>query len=193
MSDFKLEYKHGLGKTPEYRAWQGMKDRCSNKNKPNYHRYGGRGIKVCDIWRLSFTRFLYDMGKRPSPKHSLDRIDNDGNYEPGNCRWTTIEVQANNRGNSVKYEVFGESLTASQIAREYNISTSCLKHRLEHGWDIIRAVTTPVKVNKDVFLEYKGKNMRLSEWAKELDVKYNTLYKRHSRNYPVAKILKEYK
>ena len=74
-----------------------MKDRCYNQNNPAYHNYGGRGIKVCDRWLHSFGNFLDDMGKRPDSSYSLDRIDNNGDYEPDNCRWTTSEEQGRNQ------------------------------------------------------------------------------------------------
>ncbi|WP_155054542.1 hypothetical protein [Streptomyces blattellae] len=89
--------KHGKRDTPEYRIWQGMKWRCLNPNYKPYPRYGGRGIKVCDRWIDSFEAFLADVGPRPSPKHTLDRLDNDGNYEPGNVAWRTYKEQAQNK------------------------------------------------------------------------------------------------
>lgn len=86
--------------SPERNAWRGARERCSNPNNPRYHHYGGRGITVCPRWMDSekgFVRFFADMGLRPSPRHSLDRIDNDGNYEPRNCRWATAGQQQRNR------------------------------------------------------------------------------------------------
>ena len=80
-------------KTPEQVAWTNMRQRCANKNAKSYSRYGGRGIKVCEAWQGSFKAFLRDMGKKPTPNHSVDRIDNSGDYEPSNCRWATHQEQ----------------------------------------------------------------------------------------------------
>lgn len=88
---------HGLRYHPLYSTWNSMKERCSNTNSPNYHRYGGRGIKVCDRWLNSFENFLEDMGEKISPDLSIDRIDVNGNYEPSNCRWATKVEQSNNK------------------------------------------------------------------------------------------------
>lgn len=91
-----LNTKHGMKGTPTYKAWKSMLQRCRNPNDPHFPGYGGRGITVCERWQ-SFENFLVDMGERPGDDLSLDRIDNDGHYEPGNCRWATRTEQNRNR------------------------------------------------------------------------------------------------
>lgn len=115
--------KHGQSYySPEYTAWSGMKERCYNKASGNYYLYGGRGISVCSRWKNSFENFYKDMGNKPTPRHSLDRIDVNGNYEPLNCKWSTMEEQARNkrvsRNNESGYTGVGWSMAAEKwIAR----------------------------------------------------------------------------
>lgn len=88
---------HGMTNTPEYNVWRTMIQRCTNPKNKDYRYYGGRGIRICQKWRKSFAAFLSDMGNRPFPKAEIDRKNNDGNYEPNNCRWVDDYIQANNR------------------------------------------------------------------------------------------------
>lgn len=133
---------HGLynEKLPEYKAWAGARDRCRNPNRKCWKDYGGRGITFAECWD-DFEVFLADVGKRPSPKHSLDRINNNGNYEPGNVRWATkAEQMANARSNHV-ISFNGESLCLSQWARKQGIHHKTLRTRLRRGWPVERALT----------------------------------------------------
>lgn len=110
----------------EYMTWCGMKARCYNVNNPKYKRYGQRGIVVCDRWKDSFINFLEDMGRSPSAKHSVERNDNDGNYEPNNCKWATPKEQSNNTSKSVKIEHLGETKTMKQWADFYSLNYKSL-------------------------------------------------------------------
>lgn len=120
---------HHLSRTPEHHAWLAMRARCENPNLPAFAYYGGRGIRVCDRWNNSFEAFLADMGKRPSPTHSLDRIDTNGNYEPSNCRWATKTEQARNTRKCVRFEVNGKRLSLSELSTLWGLSQAKAKHR----------------------------------------------------------------
>lgn len=128
--------------TAEYRAWKSMKARCYWPKFVGYHRYGGRGITVCERWRESFEAFLEDVGPRPSAKHSLDRIDNDGNYEPGNCRWADDVAQSNNSVQNRLVKVSGEEMTIATARRKFapHLSKGTLSARLSRGWTIEQAL-----------------------------------------------------
>lgn len=120
---------HGMRKLSSYTVWQSMKERCYNKNYKSYMHYGGRGISVCDRWRNSFVNFFEDMGDRPNDK-SLDRIDNDGNYEPSNCRWTSKKVQRQNQRGIKLYPFENELLTIAEIARRSGVTYENLFYRI---------------------------------------------------------------
>lgn len=137
--------KHEECKTRLYNIWHGMKARCGNPNNTSYEKYGGKGIKVCDEWQdyLSFREWALNNGY--SESLTIDRINNNGNYEPSNCRWATIREQENNRTNNVLLTAFGKTQTMSQWAKEKNICKSTLFNRLKKGWDIEKALNVPSK------------------------------------------------
>jgi len=135
--------RHGCtrnGASAEYQAWLDMKARCSNQNAQEWDRYGARGIKVCDQWRHSFEAFIADVGPRPSPDHSIDRIDTNGNYEPGNCRWATRKEQQRNRRCTTFVVFDGERLPLAELAERVGISRHSLKGRMRKGIGIEAAV-----------------------------------------------------
>lgn len=113
-----------------FSRWQGMKNRCYWKNGPSYHRYGGRGIKVCERWLNSFYNFLEDMGE-PPPNSYLDRINNDGDYEPSNCRWVSPKESANNRSPNRWVMLDGFWMTVTQHAERLGVSPTILFNRIK--------------------------------------------------------------
>lgn len=135
---------HGLRRTPEYNAWAGARRRCYSLTDRSYKHYGGRGIEMCKRWRYDFEAFLKDVGLRPSAKHSIDRIDNDGNYEPENCRWATRQEQGRNKRSNRLLTIDGETQPMIVWAKRYALRMDTLWNRLKRGWSFERAVKTPV-------------------------------------------------
>ena len=134
---------HGKTKHPLYSKWHTMKSRCNNSNNASYERYGGRGIKVCDEWENSFQAFYeWSMANGYKKGLSIDRIDNDGNYEPANCRWVTQEEQCNNRRTSHKLTYEGETHTITEWSKITGIKRKIISQRVNNlGWSIERALT----------------------------------------------------
>lgn len=136
---------HGLSRDPIHLAWRMMIARCHNPNHPAYPNYGGRGITVCDRWRASFYDFQRDMGPKPTPKHELDRTDNDAGYSPENCRWVTRSENDRNRRSTVWVEFRGERRKVADLCEEYGIPRDTLAYRLRTGWTPELAFTVPVR------------------------------------------------
>lgn len=120
---------HGMSKTDTYKIWHGILKRCYNPKSIVYEHYGERGITVCDRWRARFLDFLSDMGERPSKEYSIERIDNDGNYCPENCKWATDIEQLNNTTRNVRLSAYGKSLTQMQWQYRIGISRTMLRKR----------------------------------------------------------------
>jgi hypothetical protein len=124
----------GGARSSEFGTWCSMRRRCQDPAVERYPRYGGRGITVCDRWDKSFEAFFADMGPRPSPEHSIERYENDGNYEPGNCGWELRPVQQRNREDRRTFAYNGEQLLLSEIARGTGINLQTLWKRINSGW-----------------------------------------------------------
>lgn len=143
----KRNFIHGntfRGKTSkEYHTWSGMKKRCYNPKEPAYRNYGGRGIEVCPEWKDSFETFLVDMGPAPGSEYSIDRINNDGNYEPSNCRWATRGEQNVNKRTTRWLEYDGKNLPCSEWSKITGLSPTTLCERLQDGWSAEKILTTP--------------------------------------------------
>lgn len=133
--------KHGMRDTPTYQAWRGMKERCYNPGHASYAYYGARGIAVCERWRDNFAAFLADMGKMPADSMTIDRLDNDANYSPANCRWATKTQQNRNHRNTIWLEVDGVRKCMGEWAEIYGIPYGRLAQRIARGWEPLRALT----------------------------------------------------
>jgi len=128
-------------KTPEYAAWSRMKGRCLNSHDSDYPRYGGRGIVMCDRWLQSFSNFQDDMPPHPGKGYSIDRIDNDGGYEPSNCHWATASEQTNNRSNTIQITIDGVTKPLASWMHLATVDRALVCRRLKNGWSDEEAVT----------------------------------------------------
>ena len=137
-----LQKTHGLGRSSIYYAWAGMIQRCENPKSKWYHRYGGRGIKVCKEWREDFLTFYADMGDKPEGLE-LDRIDNDGDYSKANCRWATRTEQIRNRITTKHLTFNGETLPLPEWAKKLGMSRKVLERRIRDEWTTEKALSTP--------------------------------------------------
>lgn len=140
---------------PLYHVWRGMLKRCYNVNAHGYANYGGRGIRVCNRWRLDFWAFVADLGERPA-NTTLDRIDNEKGYEPGNCRWASKKQQRTNSRQNRVLTADGESHTLSEWSNITGIPLSTLFNRIERGWSDVRALQTPSRERRNQLLPPGG-------------------------------------
>lgn len=136
--------RHGQLHTKLYKTWQSMHARCRNPYNPSYQHYGGRGITVCLAWQ-DFLTFAADMGQPPTPRHTLERRNTEGHYEPGNCLWATQKVQQRNRRNNRWLVCFGERRILQDWAEHVGIDPGTISDRLKRGWSIDQALTVPVE------------------------------------------------
>lgn len=135
--------KHGIAHTPEYTSYRAMLDRCTNTNNPLFHRYGGRGIAICERW-LGVdgpANFYADMGQKPSANHSIERVDNDGNYEPSNCVWATRAEQMQTRSTTRLIEFGGKAMSIAAWERHLGFGLGVVRDRLNRGWPVDEALT----------------------------------------------------
>ena len=184
--------RHGMSQTHVYHAWQGMIQRCENPKEKAFKHYGARGITVCEAWH-DFEQFFHDMGSRPKG-YSLDRIDNDGSYESGNCRWATTKQQLNNQRRNRIVELNGRKQTLMQWAEELGVDWYTLRSRIDrYSWTIEDALTKPVGRsghNRNVRrLTHEGRTHTLAEWAKESGVGYEVLRKRLGLGWSLERAL----
>lgn len=197
------ELRHGMSHTRLHHAWQSMIDRCVNPSNKEYANYGGRGIKVCDEWLTfeNFAEWAYANGFVEDIKRgdcTLDRIDNNGNYEPSNCRWVDMKVQGRNRRNNVVIECNGESHCLSEWAEILGEPYAKLTSRWRRGWSAYeilygreRIVPTETYRNRKTnhLLTYKGETHCAIEWAEILGINVNTIRGRLHRGWSDEQVL----
>lgn len=182
---------HGLHRHRLYQTWYGILRRCEDPEDPSYPDYGARGISVCDRWH-SVTNFVADNEALAIPGLTIDRIDNNGNYEPGNCRWATGFVQHNNTRANRFLEFDGKRLTITQWSRELGIPLTALRSRIKKGWGAEKALTEPVETRVPVHegpLTHHGRTLTMTEWAKEIGVSHNCLSQRLRSGTPLSEAL----
>ena len=136
----------------EYKSWENMRERCNNPRQVNYRMYGARGITVCERW-ARFAAFFEDMGKKPTAKHTVDRIDNDGNYEPGNCRWATPAEQSRNMRTNGYVEWNGQRMLLLDVVKQFGISRNLVYCRLKLGWSLEQALALPSRPHRKKSLD----------------------------------------
>lgn len=175
---------------PLYQTYHNMKTRCLNPRNKAYKNYGLRGIGICDRWLSSFRLFVEDMGEKPSPQHSLDRIDNDGDYTPENCRWASKRQQMNNTRENHHLTHDGETRTIAEWSRETGIGQATILDRVNHhGLSHSEALTRPIRAHNEKLADnlahanakpvtFNGETHTLGEWARRLGVKTTTLTRR---------------
>lgn len=139
---------HGQSQTSEYSVWSAMKQRCNNENIAHYDNYGGRGISVCNRWNVSFETFISDMGRRPSRSHTIERIDNNGNYEPSNCKWATYAEQNRNKRDNVYVTINGKTMVAEDWGKQHGLPRSIVSNRIKIGMTHEEAVYTPLNTRR---------------------------------------------
>lgn len=172
---------HGYSRTPTYQTWCSMYARCRNHSNPSYKDWGGRGITICKRWRI-FRNFLADMGERPSLKHSIERKNNDGNYEPNNCIWATRTIQARNTRATRWLTIGNETLSAAEWAERHSLRTSVVYDRLKRGWTTEESLgliqRTELSSSRTRWITAFGKTHSLAEWSRLTGFKKGTIRQR---------------
>src|ERR1700748_3622937 len=170
-----------------YVVWTMIKQRCYNKKHTHYDRYGGRGIRVCERWINSYDNFILYMGGPPPPRHTIERIDNEGNYNPSNCRWATQKEQAQNRRNTVAIAFNGETMCLTEWAKKLNIGVTTLHWRIfKRKWPIEKAFISGNSQQK--MITHNGKTQSLVDWSRQVGIKKPTIAYRINAGWPLEKV-----
>lgn len=176
-------HSSGGVKTPEYQTWARIKTRCTNENHSDYPDYGGRGLMVAAEWVDDFEAFYAHIGPKPTSKHSIDRIDNERGYEPGNVRWATTEVQSNNKRSNHSLTVGDQTMTIRQWAQKTGLDQKTICMRVLRGWSAEDAVSKPAVAPQPTAITANGKTMSIPQWAKELGISAGSIHGRIHRGW----------
>lgn len=189
VKDNKTFYKHGLSKTRIHYIWRAMKDRCYNPSNSHYYLYGNRGIAICDEWLNDFVSFYnWSMENGYSDNLTIDRIDNDKNYSPENCRWTTEIIQSNNKRNNKLFTYKGETKSLAEWCRILGVKYGDVQNRLNHGYSFEESVSPNFK-KKDIFKNEENK--RIHKICKERNVSYSLVIQRIRSGWDLERALTE--
>lgn len=186
----KRSTSHGMSHTKEYEAWCSMNKRCYSPNNKEYQNYGGRGIAVCDEWRYDFVAFYDHIGPMPFPKATIDRINNELSYFPGNVKWSTQKEQARNRRNNTLLTHNGKTQSMSAWVEETGISRGAIQTRIKMGWPIDKVLTEPAD-NESAMITYDGRTQHIAAWAKEVGLHRAVIRSRLQLGWPIDKVLTE--
>ena len=190
---------HGMTNSKEYRTWRQMMWRCLNPQSADYDLYGKRGIRVCERWRNDFMAFYSDMGPKPSPEHSIDRINGNGHYSCGqcqecidqgwemNCRWATRSQQGRNKANNAFLTYNDEIRCAAEWAEITGIPAYIIRQRMARGLPAGKVLSHD-KYNQKL-ITFNGESKSMSQWSRELDIPCSTIHYRIKRQWPIEKIM----
>ena len=176
--------------SPEYLAWAHIKSRCYNPKTKDYKWYGGKGIRVCQLWYYSFEDFYIDMGPKTFPNYSIDRIDTLGNYCPKNCRWADLKTQRRNKTSAKLITFNGETRNLADWAEITGIHVNTISTRIDDmGWSPEKAFSEPVNQHNQKLLTYKNITKNIKEWAVETNLSATCITKRLKRGWTIEKTL----
>jgi len=175
---------HGMSKSKEHKIWSGMIKRCGQYKSRGHENYAGRGIKVCERWRNSFNAFLEDMGNCPDG-YSIERIDNNGNYEPKNCKWASYEEQGNNRRNTIIVEYKNEKLPLSLFCKKYGLNRHTFWEKLNKGVSVENALKPKKEVNS---ITFNNITKSIADWGDILGYTRTSSYRLYREGKMLQKI-----
>lgn len=183
---------NGMSGSPVYKVWQAMKSRCYNPKDSHYRNYGARGITVIDRWLESFSNFFDDMGERPFVGATLERVDNSKGYSKANCKWATRHEQMANTRASRILTYNGETKCIAEWARSIGVNSKTIHYRLNQGWPLAKALTTPATPAEErtaKMLTFNKETRSLTGWARKLGINHASLCERLANGWPLEKAL----